>query len=189
MRSSLFAGVGMLAIVGLLAPSAVAHAQDAADSRETDVTFTVLGLEGDLEISVALGNATLGLSGTNNERAQGSLGTVSVRDRRDGNGRQWTASVQSTDFVNEDSVIPASEVEYRVSGLVGGTAATRTNYMAAWTPIDEASAAVSRNSINIIDATSTWTPGLRVNFTGVGSDSGPGVVAGQYSGTVTTSVI
>lgn len=191
MRTSTRVAVSLLTMSGLVAGTAVAHAQTPADTGDTNVTFTVVGFDGDLEISVVAPLASLGLEGTNREYAQGTLGTVSIRDRRAGNGRQWTASVQSTDFVHQSDPalkLPASGVSYRATAVAGEHGSV-TNHMSDWTPVDSTSPVVSVSGINLIDWTWTWIPNLRVAFPS-GSELGtPAVAAGQYAGTVTTSVI
>ena len=127
--------------------------------------------------SASLGSAAPG--GT----ASGSLGIVQVTDER-GGVAGWTATTSATDFTTGGGTtaetIPASDVQYLISGF------TSTTGSATFTPTPvtvlsgTAQAVVTATAVNG-DNSAAWNPVIRVSVPS-------GAVAGTYSAIITHSV-
>ena len=127
--------------------------------------------------SASLGSAAPG--GT----ASGSLGIVQVTDER-GGVAGWTATTSATDFTTGGGTtaetIPASDVQYLISGF------TSTTGSASFTPTPvtdlsgTAQAVVTATNVNG-DNSAAWNPVIRVSVPS-------GAVAGTYSAIITHSV-
>ncbi|MGB3699028.1 MAG: hypothetical protein WBA05_16490 [Gordonia sp. (in: high G+C Gram-positive bacteria)] len=168
------AGVA-IAATAALTPAGIASA---APSANTDVTFVIAGLDGDLSITAGpLGTIVPAITG---QSATGTLPTVTVTDSRNGSPRNWTTTASSTPFTSTDQTIPNGNVDYTataIAGKVGGgsVAATGTQSLSA------AKNVVTRTGLNMPTELITWTPSLTVNYPG-------GAAIGTYSGTITVSV-
>jgi len=154
-------------------------AADPSDS--STVTVTVAG--GSLEIDVqaaqtSLGTVTSSESGTT---VRGKLGQVVVSDRRNAaSGAGWVASVVATDFrPRKGSGIPGSRVRYIAGPIEKDGSATYT----ANDPknLNRAKAVVTATDITG-NNTATWTPTIEVSIPA-------GLVAGDYTATITHSVV
>jgi hypothetical protein len=164
------------AIVGGALLSIVALAP-AAHAAETTTTFSLTAglLSVSAPASAALSNAATGAASLS-----GSLGTVTVTDAR-GATLGWTASTTSSTFTGTGlSVIAAGDVSYApglatafsgvvtpVPGLGGSMASSQTAFAGT--------VAVGNNSVS-------WAPGITVTLPS-------NALAGDYSGTITHSVI
>ncbi|MFP5283688.1 MAG: hypothetical protein ACLGIF_09585, partial [Actinomycetes bacterium] len=112
---------------------------------------------------------------------RGKLGRVVVTDQRNAPaGSGWVASVVSTDFTpRKGSAIPASKISYTAGpiekeGTATYTAKNRTN-------LGRAKAVVTATDIEG-NNTARWSPTIEVEIP-------PGLVAGEYSATLTHSVM
>jgi hypothetical protein len=121
------------------------------------------------------------LTGTNTSVAvsaiAGSLGATSVTDNRGGTAG-WVVSGASTVFTGAGLSI-SSSVTYSPLTIVKTGIATVTP-AAANTTIDTEVALLSATAV-IGNNTASWAPGLTVNMPA-------GSLAGDYAGTVTTSI-
>lgn len=174
MRKITLAAAGVVAAAGLLVPATAANADTSAN---TEVTFVIAGMNGNLSLVTGgpVGTIVPGADG-----ASGTLTTVTVSDTRNGSGRAWTATASSTDFVGTNMTIPKSAVSYNATALVGGLAGGNLDSTGAQT-LDAPKAVVNRAGLNWPTEIVTWTPSLKVNYQG-------GAAIGTYTGTVTVSV-
>jgi len=168
---------GLIGFGGIAAPmAAFADAPPAG----TDTTLAVTG--GALTLTAA-GSATLTSVAAGQQTAGGSLGTVTVNDRRADYNGAWTASVTSSDFSNSDvpqaAPIPQADLTYTPgdptahSGnatFTAGDPGTLDNSVTAYSTSDEIGVALV-----------SWDPSITLALP---SD----VVAGTYGGTITHSV-
>ncbi|WP_430335030.1 hypothetical protein [Rhodococcus sp. ACT016] len=174
MRKITLAAAGVVAAAGLLVPATAANADTSAN---TDVTFVITGLGGNLSL---ITGGTLGTIVPGSGGASGTLTTVTVTDSRDGSGRGWTATASSTDFVGTNMTIPKSAVSYNATAVAGGLLGGSVGSTGAQT-LDAPKAVVNRTGLNWPTEIITWTPALTVNYQG-------GAAIGTYKGTVTISV-
>jgi len=163
------AALGALALLGVTALPA-----SAAATGDTDVTFTLTG--GTLDITPAA-SAALTNGATGDDDVSGSLGAVGVSDTR-GSIAGWIITASSTTF--SDGVGSAfTGVSYN-----SGSATATTGFITAGSagevsidnavPVAEGTAAVGNN-------TASFTPTLTVTLPTMS-------LAGNYTGTVTTSI-
>lgn len=173
MRSLLVAGATGMLTLGIALPATAA-------TGDTTATITVTG--GSLSITVPpaanLGTtaSTVGVS-----IISGPLGQVQVLDARSAAaGSGWVASVISTAFTpSSGPAIAASAVGYTAGAITKvGTATYTANNRGDLTAVG---AAVTATGITG-DNSATWTPTITVAVAG-------GTVAGDYSATITHSVL
>lgn len=154
-------------VVGLALPAA---------ADDTATTFTLTG--GDLTLSVGAAAAlTDEASGVDANTITGSLGAVTVTDARGGSAG-WVTSAASSTFTGVGLSV-SDDVVY----TTGVVAETGTNTVAAASGLSITSSqpvatatAVSGNN------TASWDPTLDVSMPA-------GALAGDYAGTVTTSLV
>jgi hypothetical protein len=164
---------GILGGLALLAANALPAS--AATSGDTITTFSLTG--GELAVSVAASAAlTNGASGA--ASVSGTLGSVSVTDARGGT-TGWTASAVTTAFAHTGGGTTASGVSYNAgvvteTGDVTATSAGATALTAEAAAVVTASAVTGNNS-------GSWNPTLTVALPS-------NALAGDYTGTITTSV-
>ena len=153
-----------------------------ADSGTTNVTFTVTG--GFLSVtpseSAVLPDTSLTTGGTS---VVGSLGLTTVSDQRGGMSN-WQVSAESTAFTSWYGMAPASDsVSYD-----SGPATTQGPPPWSLGPVvinnqgTPTTSVVLDNMMGFENTSASFTPTLTVNLP---ADA----VAGQYSGTVTTSIV
>ncbi len=172
MRKITLAAAGAAAAAGLLVPAVAT----AADTANTDVTFSIAGLGGDLSITAgAVGTIVPG-----DNAATGILPAVSVNDYRSGSPRAYTVTASSTDFTSADQTIPKADVTYTATALVGQNGPGNLTATGPQT-LDSAKAVVNRTGLVRLLETSTFTPNLNVSYAN-------GVSAGSYTGKITLSV-
>jgi hypothetical protein len=150
----------------------------AAFADDTDVTFTLDG--GDLTLSVG-GIATLTDedSGVEANTITGTLGEVAVTDARGGTAG-WVTSAASTTFTGfEGSLSESIGVAY----TNGTVTETGTNTVAAASALSITSVQpVATATVVSGNNTASWDPTLDVSMPA-------GALAGDYFGTVTTSLV
>lgn len=173
MRKVTLLAAGLAAAAGLLVPATAANA---ADSANTDVTFIIAGLDGNLSLT----SGPLGTIVPGSGSATGTLPPVSVSDNRNSAPRGWVASVTSTDFVGDNQTISKSSVVYEATALAGKVG---TGDLASTGPqsLDSAKTVVDRTGLTWPLEVITWTPRLTVNYA-------DGAALGNYTGTITVSV-
>ena len=146
----------------------------AAQTGDTTTTFTLAA--GTLGIVVAPTAAlTNGSSGATS--VSGNLGDVTVTDSR-GNVLGWTASAASTAFTG-DTGTTSTAVTYN-SGTVTKTGTVTTASLGT-VALTTTAAPVVTGTLVVGNNTATWDPTLTVTLP-------PSSLAGDYTGTVTTSV-
>ncbi|MGF7124751.1 hypothetical protein [Rhodococcus sp. AG1013] len=167
-------GAGVMAVALAVVPASIAGTASADTSGTTDVTFTVAGQSGPLELSVPRTAPMVWVSGQNN--VSGTVPTSAVRDRRSGTGRSVTVSASISDFTNGATTIPRSKVTYTAGGETMGfrSAGPRT--------LDSTKAVAGIARHDWPDATFLWTPMLSI-------DVSDGVTIGNYSATLTHSAV
>jgi hypothetical protein len=170
-RALIAAGLGGIA---LLAAGTLPAA--AATTGDTTTTFTLDA--GTIDISVAsLASLPNGVSGQPN--VSGQLGPVNVTDNR-GGVVGWTTSAASTVFERAGGTTTTSTSITYNSGVVnktGDVTATSSGLKTLTTVATEVVTGTDVTGNN----TASWNPTLTVNLP-------PNSLAGNYSGTVTTSV-
>jgi hypothetical protein len=166
---------GILGGLALLAANALPAS--AATSGDTATTFSLTG--GSLDVAVAADAAlTSGASGA--ASVSGTLGDVSVTDARGGTAG-WTASAAvTTPFAHTGGGTTASGVSYNAgavteTGDVTATSAGATALTGAAAAVVSATAVTGNNS-------GSWNPTLTVALPS-------NALAGDYTGTITTSVV
>jgi hypothetical protein len=171
-RAFITGGIGTVAL--LAAGTLPAFAGTTSD---TETTFTLDA--GTIDIAVQA-DASLTDAYSGAPFITGTLGDVTVTDGRGGTVG-WTASAKSSAFLRAGGITTASTAVRYNSGTVDKTGSvtadslgTKTLAMAAPTPVVTGTAVTGNN-------TATWNPTLTVDLP---SDS----LAGDYTGTVTTSV-
>jgi hypothetical protein len=171
-RAFIAGGIGTVALLTTAALPAFA-----SQSGDTTTTFTLNG--GSIDIAVA-SSANLPTGNSGQPLVTGQLGLVTVTDNR-GNTVSWTASAASTTFTTNNgfATTTSTGVTYN-SGTVNKTgdvtAAGNGNVPLAVAP----SPVVTGTSV-VGNNTASWDPTLTVNLP-------PNSLAGNYTGTVTTSV-
>ncbi len=172
-RGSVLLGLTAMTTLVLAAPAS-------ADHGPTHTTFELTG--GGLSISqpntAALSSAVTGASSL-----QGTLGDLTVTDRRGLNLGTYTASVVGTAFTTgtgtANETIAASNVSYAAPLSIGGDG---TAVRAPGVPgaIDTTRTAMTATG-TVGNNTSVWNPTITVSLPA-------SAVAGTYTGTVTHSV-
>jgi len=163
--------------IGALALLAGAVSPAAAAPGDTVTTFTLGG--GTLSIAVqptaALTNGNAG-----DVAVTGNLGPVSVADSR-GNVLGWTASATSTTFVGGAGSNPTtSTLVVYSAGTITKTGVVPTLGLPA-VPLVGVAAPVVTGTVVLGNNTAAWNPTLAVTLPSTS-------LAGQYTGTVNTSV-
>lgn len=172
MRSKLTYLSGAVGAIALL--GATALPASAATTGDTDTTFSLAG--GTIDIAVqptaALTNGNSGATSVT-----GALGNVTVTDSR-GAVLGWTASAASTSFTS-DTGTTSTAVTYSSRAITKtGTVTTASSGPVALTGT---AAPVVVGTLVAGNNTATWNPGVSVTLP-------PTSLAGNYSGTITTSV-
>jgi hypothetical protein len=166
--------LGGLAVVGTLLAAVPVGTAQAADSGDTIATFTLAG--GSLDITsapdAALGNGAPGVASVT-----GSLGAVGISDTR-GSTMGWVVSASSTSFVNatgsaSTGVVYNSGAATASTGTVAAVSRGNTDIRAE---ADVASGNATGNN------TASYNPTLTVSLPA-------NALAGDYAGTVTTSIL
>ncbi|MFC9515740.1 hypothetical protein ACFTSD_08450 [Nocardiaceae bacterium NPDC056970] len=161
-------------VVAVVVPGSVAGTAMAATNGATDVTFTVGGQEGPLELIVP-GTAPMIWASVRNE-VSGTVAVSGVRDRRSGTGRSVTVTASISDVTNGTTTIPKSAVTYTATGGSMGFVSTGPQ------TLDSTKTVVGIARHNWPDVTFQWTPSLRI-------DVSDGVTLGNYSATLTHSAV
>jgi len=165
-------GVAGVAVAAALVSPATAGAED------TTTTFEIVG--GGLTI-VPQPSAALNDAQTGDAAVLGLLGNVTVSDQR-GSDAGWTVTVSSSEFAlapgSGDTTIAPTQVQYNPGDIDSTGAVTATPTAAAG--LDTAKTVVQGTAVRG-NNTASWNPTLTV---GLPSDA----LAGDYTGTVTTSV-
>jgi hypothetical protein len=165
-----------LRALGVLAATASALALipvTAATAADTTTTFTIAG--GDLTLTAAP-TADLGSAGTGAPTISGSLGAVGVDDARGGTVG-WTATAVSTAF--SQGLGPDSTGVTYTTGTVGSTGSV-TVAGSTGMAVNTTATVVTASDVTG-NNTASWTPQLTVALPST-------ALAGDYTGTVTTSV-
>ena len=168
LRKHLILGATVAALVGGMALP--------ASAADTATTFSLTG--GVLTLSVgATAALTNEASGVDANVITGSLGAVSVTDARGGT-TGWVTSAASTTFTGTDLSVSAgvaytngTVTETGISDVAAVTAASIVSVI----PVATATAVSGNN-------TASWDPTLDVSMPA-------GALAGDYAGTVTTSLV
>jgi hypothetical protein len=166
---------GTLAIVGSVLALVPVGSATAAATGDTGATFTLAG--GSLDLTVAADAAlTDGAPGATS--VSGSLGPVSVSDTR-GSIAGWVVSAASTAFVDgagseSTGASYDSGTATASTGIVTPTSAGATS-IGVVAPVAAGTEASGNN-------TASYTPTLTVALP-------PSALAGDYTGTVTTSIV
>ena len=148
-----------------------------ASADDTSTTFTLTG--GGLTLSVGASAAlTNEASGVTANVITGTLGVVTVTDARGGTAG-WVASAASTTFTGS-----GLSVSDGVAYTNGTVTETGTNSIAAATAesLTTTAAAVATATAVSGNNTASWNPTLDVSMPA-------GALAGNYAGTVTTSLV
>jgi hypothetical protein len=163
-----------------------------ASAAGTATTFTLSG--GGLAVSpqVAATLTTTGLSTTVGAHdVVGSLGAVTVNDTRGAGAAGWLASASSSAFdlaapilsggTTGTSITSSTNVSYAHGTFSAVDGVTTTGSPSSAVPLTSTAATVVTGTLAIGTNTATWTPDLTVSMPATAR-------AGDYSGTVTTSV-
>jgi hypothetical protein len=167
-KSVCAAATATLLVVGFAAP---------ASADDTTATFTLTG--GELTLSVgATAALTDEASGVAANTISGALGTVTVTDGRGGTD-DWTMTAASTTFTG-DGLSVSDGVAY----TNGEVAATGISTVAGVTaePLTADPTAVATATAVSGNNTASWNPTIDVSMPA-------GALAGDYSGTVTHSLL
>jgi hypothetical protein len=167
--------LGSLAVAGTMLAVLPAGAAMADDTGDTVATFTLEG--GSLDVTVAAGAAlTDGAPGA--ASVAGSLGTVGISDTR-GSTLGWIVSAASSTFVDGAGSV-STGVSYDSGDATASTGTVTTTSQGATSiaAVAEVAAGTLASGNNTASFTSTLTVGLPAN-----------ALAGDYQGTVTTSVL
>ncbi|WP_420881903.1 hypothetical protein [Rhodococcus sp. (in: high G+C Gram-positive bacteria)] len=168
-------GAGAVVVLaGAVVPGVVVGTAEAATNGATDVTFTVGGQDGPLELAVPRTAPMIWANGQGD--VTGTVAMSGVRDRRSGTGRSVTVTASISDVTNGSTVIPRSAVTYTASGGTMGFVSTGPQ------TLDSTKAVVGIARHNWPDVTFHWTPSLRI-------DVSDGVTLGSYSATLTHSAV
>jgi hypothetical protein len=148
-----------------------------ASALDTATTFSLTG--GDLTLSVgATATLTDEASAVAANTITGTLGTVAVTDER-GGIEGWVASAASTTFTGS-----GLSVSDGVAYTNGAVTETGTNSVAAADAASLTTTATPVATATLVSGnnTASWNPTLDVSMPA-------GALAGDYSGTVTTSLL
>lgn len=166
--------IGTAALTGAILTIAPIGSAVAAGTDDTTATFTLAG--GSLDVTAAPSAAlTNGASGV--ASVSGSLGVVEISDTR-GSTAGWTVSAASTTFTDGAGTV-STGVSYN-SGTVTADSGTVTPTSTGATSITSV-APVAAGTLASGNNTASYTPGLTVSLPA-------SALAGDYTGTVTTSV-
>jgi hypothetical protein len=168
--------LGVLAVTASAFALVPATSAMAAHTGDTTATFSLTG--GTLDISV-VGTATLTNGASGATSVSGSLGAVGVDDAR-GGSTGWTASADSTSFTEGTVGAPVSSGVSYTTNTVGSTG-TVTVMGSTGQAVDAVSAVVAATAVTG-NNTASWTPDVTVALPS-------NALAGDYTGTVTTSVL
>jgi hypothetical protein len=171
-RAFIAGGIGTVALL-----TAGSLSASAAQSGDTTTTFTLNA--GTIDIAVA-SNASLPNGNSGQPTVSGQLGPVNVTDNRGGEVG-WTTSAASTVFTRTAGTATTSTSVSYNSGTINKTGTVTTTSSGDVTLSAIASSPVVTGTAVTGNNTASWDPTLTVNLP---SDS----LAGDYSGTVTTSV-
>lgn len=169
-----------LPTLGVLAVAASALALLPVTAVSADATATTFTLDGGSLTYSAAASAALGNSTSGDTSITGTLGTVSVTDLR-GGVLGWVVSGSSTDFVRAVSTVGSTSTAIAYTpGTVAkdGTSTIASPAATALTTTPQAVVTATDVSGN---NTASWNPTLDVTLPAT-------ALAGDYSGTVTTSV-
>lgn len=166
--------LGTLAVAGVILALLPVGSAMAADTGDTTATFTLAG--GSLDVTPAAG-AALNDGAPGAASVSGSLGAVGVSDTR-GSTAGWTVSAASSTFVDGAGSV-STGVSYN-SGAATGTTGTVTAGSAGATSITTA-APVAGGTAASGNNSASYTPTLTVGLPA-------SALAGDYTGTVTTSI-
>lgn len=170
-RNPLLVAVGAVAATAMLAATALPASAD-----DTATTFTLTG--GQLTLSVgATAALTNEASGVAANTITGTLGTVLVDDARGGT-TGWVASAASTTFTGTG--LSVSDGVAYTNGTVTETG-TNTVTAANGQALTTVAVAVATATAVSGNNTASWDPTLDVAMPA-------GALAGDYAGTVTTSL-
>lgn len=168
-RALVAGGIGALALlIGGVSPAA------ADTSGNTVATFTLAA--GTIDIGVQP-NAALTNGNAGDTLVTGNLGDVTVTDGR-GNLLGWTTSAASTTFTGNTGTTS-------LGVLYDSGAITKTGVVTVVgtpKPLTALAVPVVVGTVVTGNNTATWNPGLTVTLP-------PTSLAGNYSGTITTSVV
>jgi hypothetical protein len=173
LRKHLILGATVAALLG--GTALPASADITGTPAATTTTFTLTG--GDLNLSVAATATLTGeASGVDANTITGTLGVVTVTDARGGTAN-WTTSAASSTFTGT-----GLSVSNGVAYTNGTVTETGTNTVApavgqSITSVASVAAATAVSGNN----TASWNPTLDVSMPA-------GALAGDYTGTVTTSL-
>ena len=170
--------IGTIALAGAILVLVPVGSATAADTGDTTATFTLAG--GSLDVTPAANAAlTNGASGATS--VSGSLGAVAVSDTR-GSTAGWVMSAASSTFVRTGGGAGTSStgVSYN-SGAATAQSGTVTPTSTGATSITTA-APVAAGTLASGNNTATYSPNLTVTLPA-------SALAGDYTGTVTTSVL
>jgi hypothetical protein len=167
--------LGSLAVAGAMFAVLPAGAATAADTGDTVATFTLES--GSLDVTVEADAAlTDGLPGA--ASVTGSLGAVGISDTR-GSTLGWIVSAASSTFVDgAGSVSTGVSYDSGSATASSGTVTTTTAGATSITALAQVAAGTLASGNNTASYTPTLTVGLPAN-----------ALAGDYEGTVTTSVL
>lgn len=167
--------VGIVAVAGALLVLGPVGSAMAADTGDTTATFTLAG--GSLDVTPAAG-AALSNGAPGAATVSGSLGAVGVSDTR-GSTLGWIVSAASTTFTTAGGD-PSEGVSYSAGAASGVTGEVTAAPLGA-TVIDEV-APVAQGTVANGNNAATFTPTLTVSLPA-------SALAGDYEGTVTTSIL
>jgi hypothetical protein len=167
--------LGSLAVAGTMLAVLPAGAAMADGTGDTVATFTLVG--GSLDVTVAASAAlTDGAPGA--ASVTGSLGAVGISDTR-GSTLGWIVSAASSTFVDgAGSVSTGVSYDSGAATASTGTVTTTTEGATSITTVAQVAAGTLASGNNTASYSSTLTVGLPGN-----------ALAGDYEGTVTTSVL
>lgn len=166
--------IATTAVIGVTIALVPVSGASAADTGDTTATFTLAG--GSLDVTPAA-NAALTDGAPGAASVTGSLGTVGVSDTR-GSTAGWVMSAGATTFVDGAGSV-STGVSYdsgtaTSTGVVTPTSTGPTS-IAVVAPVAAGTLASGNN-------TASYTPDLTVSLPA-------SALAGDYTGTVTTSVL
>jgi hypothetical protein len=167
--------LGSLAVAGIVIAVLPAGAAMAADTGDTVATFTLNG--GSLDLTVE-GDAALSDGAAGAASVTGSLGALGISDNR-GISLGWVVSAASSTFVDGAGSV-STGVSYD-SGFATASTGMVTPTTEGLTSITEV-APVAAGTLASGNNTASFTPTLTVALPA-------SALAGDYSGTVTTSVL
>ena len=167
--------LGTVAMAGALLTLVPVATATAAGTGDTEATFTLAG--GSLDVTPAAA-AALNDGAPGASSVSGSLGAVGISDTR-GSTAGWVVSAASTTFV-DGAGSTSTGVSYN-SGAATSSTGTVTPTSAGATDITtEAPVAAGTGASG--NNTASYTPSITVSLPG-------SALAGDYTGTITTSVL